>query len=632
MAELCYDAVVVGSGAAGLSAAARLAEMGRNVAIVTENLIYGTSRNTGSDKQTYYKLSLGGSDNDSVMQMAKDLFSFGAVDGDNALCEAALSSRCFFSLVEGGVPFPHNRYGEYAGYKTDHDPYRRATSAGPLTSKFMTEFWERRVRELNIPILNDSLVIELLCRDGRVYGVTVLDRKTGEISSLSAPYVILATGGPAGIYADSVYPASQTGAMGLAVKAGAKLQNLTEWQYGLASVSPRWNVSGTYMQVLPRFVSVDADGVEHEFLGDYFKDPYEALSMVFLKGYQWPFDCRKIAGGSSIIDLLVFRECAIRKRRVYLDFTANPFGLKEIDYERLSSAAYDYLKNAGALFGKPIERLAKMNLPAIELYKGKGVDITKEYLEIALCAQHHNGGIAVDKWWMTNLSGLFAVGECAGTHGISRPGGSALNAGQVGALRTAQYIAHKEAVRDREIFTELSAASIARHKAITQSALKNQDNVDDLIKSARRRMSDAGAAIRDSGAIEEYLKEVRERLGGVLSGVGTGTKEKLFKVYKYIDLLQTQEVVLAAMLDYAEARLSSRGSAIICDKDGILPEGLDERFRFRLSDEICSEKIQEVLVKDGLTSINFRAARPVPTEDNFFENVWREYRETGCVE
>jgi chorismate synthase len=38
----------------------------------------------------------------------------------------------------------------------------------------------------------------------------------------------MATGGPAGIYADSVYPGSQSGSTGLALRAGASLQNMTE--------------------------------------------------------------------------------------------------------------------------------------------------------------------------------------------------------------------------------------------------------------------------------------------------------------------------------------------------------------------------------------------------------------------
>ena len=188
------------------------------------------------------------------------------------------------------------------------------------------------------------------------------------------------------------------------------MQSMTEWQYGLASVSPRWNVSGTYMQVLPRFVSVDVEGVEREFLLDYFEDKYEALSLVFLKGYQWPFDSKKVMSGSSVIDLLVYRECVLLGRRVFLDFTKNPFGIEEIEFEKLSPEAHEYLAKANACMGTPIDRLDLMNRPAIELYAGKGVDITKEYLEIALCAQHSNGGVAVDLWWQSDVKGLFAAG------------------------------------------------------------------------------------------------------------------------------------------------------------------------------------------------------------------------------
>ena len=69
---------------------------------------------------------------------------------------------------------------------------------------------------------------------------------------------------------------------------------------------PRWNVSGTYMQVLPRVYSTAPDGTdEREFLMDFFSSAAEMLSKLFLKGYQWPFDVRKVDGGSSIIDRCV---------------------------------------------------------------------------------------------------------------------------------------------------------------------------------------------------------------------------------------------------------------------------------------------------------------------------------------
>ena len=147
-----------------------------------------------------------------------------------------------------------------------------------------------------------------------------LEKQTGALTAIRCGDIVMCTGGPAGIYADSAYPECHTGTTSLALLAGAKAQNLTEWQYGLASVKPRWNVSGTYMQVLPRLVSIDAQGTEHEFLAEYFHNPYEALSMLFLKGYQWPFDSKKVLHGSSIVDLLVYRECVLRGRSVYLDF------------------------------------------------------------------------------------------------------------------------------------------------------------------------------------------------------------------------------------------------------------------------------------------------------------------------
>ena len=156
------DTIVVGSGAAGLNCAdlimtgtvRKKALNGEKlryheipVAVVTEGLNMGTSRNTGSDKQTYYKLTMSGDSPDSVGDMAKSLFDGGSVDGDLALTEAAGSARAFLRLVDLGVPFPYNDYGEFAGYRTDHDTRTRATSCGPLTSRYMTEALERSVRE-----------------------------------------------------------------------------------------------------------------------------------------------------------------------------------------------------------------------------------------------------------------------------------------------------------------------------------------------------------------------------------------------------------------------------------------------------------------------------------------------------
>ncbi len=75
-----HHTIVVGSGAAGLSTIERLLHYNvSDIALITENIKAGTSRNTGSDKQTYYKLSLAGDQKDSILDVAKTLFAGGAM-------------------------------------------------------------------------------------------------------------------------------------------------------------------------------------------------------------------------------------------------------------------------------------------------------------------------------------------------------------------------------------------------------------------------------------------------------------------------------------------------------------------------------------------------------------------------
>jgi succinate dehydrogenase/fumarate reductase flavoprotein subunit len=147
--------LLIGSGAASLNCACHLADLGVNdLLMVTERLGGGTSNNAGSDKQTYYKLSLFGEGQDSVYEMARTLFDGGSMHGDIALVEASLSTREFFHLVQIGVPFPYNQFGGYVGFKTDHDPKQRATSAGPWTSNQMYQKLLVQVQQRKIPILD----------------------------------------------------------------------------------------------------------------------------------------------------------------------------------------------------------------------------------------------------------------------------------------------------------------------------------------------------------------------------------------------------------------------------------------------------------------------------------------------
>lgn len=646
LTEQTITHIIIGSGAAGFQAALRLYQNGeRDLAIITENIKSGTSRNTGSDKQTYYKLTLSGNDADSVRNMAEDLFAGQCVDGDQALCEAALSARCFFTLTELGVPFPCTEHGEFMGYKTDHDRGRRATSASPYTSKLMTEALERSVKEKQILILDQMQAIQILTYMNQVKGILCLDKNIHSEPAYKIIWcknVILATGGPAGMYHDSVYPVSQTGSTGMAFEAGASGKNLTEWQFGMASLNPRWNVSGTYMQVLPTFISTDQDGNdEKEFLLDYFNELPDLLSMVFLKGYQWPFDVNKIFGGSSVIDLLVYQETVLKKRRVFLDYRVNPGNLekdRDLPYASMIPEAKEYLSQAGACFGTPIERLKHMNEPAILFYQDHHVDLFKERLEIAVCAQHNNGGLSTNHLWETNLSGLYAIGEVCASHGVTRPGGTALNAGQVGAVRAAEGIFLKKRTHMKEASpsTESGIKERLRIQALDRIRLSEHAEgncpLSELWINASKRMSAAAGMIRNQVQMETALKETEDDICQFMQKAKSPSVSQLSLFYKLYDMLLSQKMYLFAMLDYAKAGGGSRGSALYTDSAGELPgfpgcQTFGELYRCRLDQKMHGQEVQEVTLKEGTPSASRRPVRPLPDVDYFFENQWRIYRE-----
>ena len=635
--KVCLDALVIGTGAAGYNAAIRLDKYGINdVAIVTEGVNMGTSRNTGSDKQTYYKMNLCADYPDSPKAMAEDFFKGKCVDGDNAYAEAALSVPCFLQLCELGVAFPVNRLGEYVGYKTDHDPRARATSVGPLTSKMMTECLEKEAQRRQIKIFDKLQIIEFIKNGDVCVGVLCLNKVSTDENDrfvlFHAKNTVIATGGPAGMYADTVFPLGHHGASGVAFEAGVIGKNLTEWQYGLASTAPRWNVSGTYMQVLPRFVSVDAEGNEYEFLNDYFDDIGVCLSKIFRKGYEWPFDCKKVMNGSSIIDLLVFRECVLKNRRVYLDFRKNPYGLDELPYDKLDNEAREYLENAHACFGTPLARLQFMNMPAYDLYLSKGVDLEKEMLEIALCAQHNNGGLDVDMWWQTNVKHLFACGEVAGSHGIYRPGGSALNAGQVGSMRAAQYISqHNEnQCFNPEKVEGVAEKAVKKHLAITRGILGTDCNLDSLWEKYTKKMSEAAGAIRNSSLLDNAVADCVDAIDDFANLVKIDKESKLWSAYRLRDALIAQATYMTAMKEYVKMGGKSRGSAIYSSSEGEVPPKMEEMFRFQLDTGDFDTSVLEINYAKDL-STNVRPVRPLPEGGGFFENVWREYRENKNI-
>jgi len=651
------DALVIGSGAAGLAAAARLrAEGVADVAVLTEGLSGGTSVNTGSDKQTYYKLGLCGDEPDSPMRMAGTYLVGGAAHGDIALVEAALSARCFSHLCDIGVMFPHDAFGQYAGYQTDHDPARRATSVGPYTSRDMCARLLDECRMRGVRFIEGFLAVRLLteptgdrARPIRCTGAVALplDGAVAVPLEIRAADTVFATGGPGGLYSRSVYPAVHMGGIGIALAAGARARNLPLSQFGLASTRFRWNVSGTYMQALPRFISTAPDGVGNprDFVVEAFGgDAAAAASMAFLKGYQWPFDAEKAGNGSSRIDLLVREETIGRGCRVFLDFRTETPGL---DIGALSPEAHGYLARSGALEGPPIKRLLRMNPGAVALYLEHGIDIAKERLEIALCAQHNNGGLAADAWWQSeNVAHLWPVGEVNGSHGVRRPGGSALNAGQVGAFRAAEAIAHfarREGVAGNPEGHQDGRDDARECRGLEEvekgrlAAAQSRGTLDWRAerRAMQARMDAAAGPVRRACDLERAASDARAQLASIRASgfLPPRSARDAAEACRTETLCLASVAYLEACLEEVRAGAGSRGSAIVLD--GAAPvDGapIPENRAFR-------NLVQETELAPGRTSPDapmfrhrFSPCRPLPSPDTWFENVWRDYREGRAFE
>ena len=123
-------------------------------------------------------------------------------------------------------------------------------------------------------------------------------------------------------------------------------------------------------------------------------------------------------------------------------------------------------------------------------------------------------------------------------------------------------------------------------------------------------------------------KRDRERLAPEVFVKNSG---ELWILFRLRDVLISQKVYLQAMLDYMDQGGKSRGSALYTEK----PESEITFDMFREftceREEMGETPIQEIVLEGEKAVAFWRQPRPIPQDDDFFENVWRGYRENGNV-
>ncbi|MBA7736563.1 FAD-binding protein [Escherichia marmotae] len=640
------DALVVGSGAAGLRAAVELKRRQQNVLLATAGLYMGTSACSGSDKQTLFTAATAGN-GDNFAKLAEALASGGAMDHDMAYVEAVGSLHTLGGLQYLGLELPEDRYGAILRYQTDHDEAGRATSCGPRTSRLMVKVLLEEVQRLSIPLLTSATVIKLLHQRGengedRVAGAILATGSRAHnpwgLAIVTAPNVVLATGGPGELYRDSVYPHKCFGSLGLALEEGLTLTNLTESQFGIGT--PRstfpWNLSGTYVQVIPYIYSVDTEGNEYNFLADYYRTTQELASNIFRKGYQWPFHATRVMDfGSSLLDMAVAKEQQ-SGRLVFMDFNRNPEAVPgdlPFSLARLDADVHAYLENNGALAPSPIERLQRMNPLSISLYQMHGYGLTTQPLQFAMNNQHMNGGIEVDIWGQTSLPGCFAVGEVAGTHGVTRPGGAALNAGQVFAVRLARFIGCTQMRSVEGDIAQRVASPLTTVREVITQALANENGMTlaTVKEKIQTRMSDYAGFICHADKVRHatrdalLLSEFAQQHGLTINHAG-----EVAELFMWRHMALTSAAVLTQLTHYIDAGGGSRGARMVIDPQGeCLPQtrrGAKEEWRFR--SEQADDKNHKLTIQysQGSFITEVKSLRKQPHINGiFFEKNWPDF-------
>src|SRR5690625_1150319 len=288
--------------------------------------------------------------------------------------------------------------------------------------------------------------------------------------------------------------------------------------------------------------------------------------------------------------------------------------------------------------------------------------------------------------WRSARPGTFPAGEAGAAHGVYRPGGSALNSGQVGATRAAQYIAAKRTSDpvDEAAFAAAAEPVLADATGLVRTATQRaadgaEDNTGTLLTAVQELMSAKAGPVRAAQSINEALVQVHQWLTEYSDQISADAKSRrsINRTFLVRDILTTAYVYLSAMADYVARGGRSRGSVLYTDPEGELPKvgygpdaqeelDLPELFRFTLDDGALADQVQEVawLAPEGAAApvghdgterpddgggdwtqiverdpadpagrpqFRWRPVRPIPADDDFFENVWQDFREHGNI-
>ncbi|EPS0031271.1 L-aspartate oxidase [Escherichia albertii] len=387
--EHSCDVLIIGSGAAGLSLALRLADK-HQVIVLSKGLV--------TEGSTFY--AQGGiaavfDETDSIDSHVEDTLIAGSGICDRHAVEFVASNArsCVQWLIDQGVLFdthiqPNGKESYHLTREGGHS-HRRILHAADATGKEVeTTLVSKAQNHPNIRVLERSNTVDLIISDKiglpgaqRVVGAWVWNRNKEAVETCHAKAVVLATGGASKVYQYTTNPDISSGdGIAMAWRAGCRVANLEFNQF---------HPTALYHPQARNFLLTEALRGE----GAYLKRPDGTRFMA-------DFDERGELAPRDIV-------------------------ARAIDHE---------MKRLGAdcmfldISHKPAEFI-RHHFPMIyEKLLGLGINLTKDPVPIVPAAHYTCGGVMVDDYGRTDVDGLYAIGEVSytGLHGANRMASNSL--------------------------------------------------------------------------------------------------------------------------------------------------------------------------------------------------------------
>lgn len=382
------DVLIIGSGAAGLSLALRLADATR-IAVLAKGALHEGS--------TYY--AQGGVSavldaSDSIESHVQDTLIAGA-----GLCHA---DTVHFTVEHGreviewlsqqGVPFTRepNTEGivDYHLHREGGHSHRRIVHAADATGRAIQTTLEERAREHpNITLLDQHIAVDLITSrklglaGNRCLGAYVLNQRSGQVEALAARSVVLTTGGASRVYLYSSNPDGSTGdGIAMAWRAGCRVANMEFMQF---------HPTCLYHPQAKNFLISEAVRGE----GGYLLLPDGTR---FMRN----FDVRMELAPRDIVARAIDHEMKrLGAECVYLDISHKPAEFIRSHFPNIYAKCLEY-----------------------------GFDMIRQPIPVVPAAHYTCGGVVTDLQARTDVEGLYAIGEVAftGLHGANRMASNSL--------------------------------------------------------------------------------------------------------------------------------------------------------------------------------------------------------------